>query len=315
MSIKFRVAYLGNFGTGAPYSTENYIRRAFEQLGWEVVTLQENEVSTDDILCAAQQSDFLAITHTYGWNPHWRIGLSMEDLLMRLKSKGIPTVALHLDRYHGIPEREIMMRTHWFFRCAQVWTSDGGNQDKFAALGIDHHWFPPGIDQQHTYMGTPRPEYTADVCFVGARSYHNNEYPFRKEMVDWLADSPHPWSVIRFGSDRPTVRGPELNDIYASAKIVVGDSIFAGQPYYFSDRIPETIGRGGFLLHPKCEGMEFPMASYAPQSIADLEIQIEYWLARDNEREQLRRAGFEWFKNNGTWCHVILSLLNHLGFN
>lgn len=312
-SPKFVVSYLGNFG--APFSTENYILRAFEQLGWEVIALQENSVSTDDILQAVYQSDFLAITHTYGWSPRCRIGLSMEDLLERLKSNGIPTVALHLDRYWGIPEREIMMRTHWFFKCAQVWTSDGGNQDKFAELGIEHHWFPPGIDQQHTFIGTPRDEYRADVCFVGAREYHNEAYPFRKQMVDWLADEPHPWSVIRFGSDRPTIRGPELNDIYASVKIVVGDSIFAGSSFYYSDRIPETIGRGGFLLHPKCEGMEFPMASYAPQSIRDLEIQIEYWLSHDKEREELRRAGFEWFKHNGTWCHRLLDVLNHLSLN
>jgi hypothetical protein len=312
-SPRFRVAYLGNFHP--EFSTESYILRAFTQLGWQVITLQENEVSTDDIIHASKESDFLAITHTHGWLPRWRIGLSMLELLERLAMANIPTVGMHLDRYWGLPEREIMMRTHWFFRCSQVWTSDGGNQDKFRELGINHFWFPPGIDQQHTYMGTPRPEYTADVCFVGAREYHNEAYPFRKAMVDWLADQPHPWSVIRFGSDRPTIRGPELNDIYASAKIVVGDSIFAGQPYYWSDRIPETAGRGGFLLHPKSVGMEFPMASYAPQSIADLDIQIQYWLDRDAEREDMRRAGFEWFKQNGTWCHRILDILNHLGYN
>jgi len=82
-----------------------------------------------------------------------------------------------------------------------------------------------------------------------------------------------------------------------------------------SDRIPETIGRGGFLIHPKCEGMEFPMASYAPQCISHLEQEIEYWLSHEDEREDLRRAGFEWFKQNGTWAHRILDVLNHLGFN
>ena len=313
MSIKFRVAYLGNFRP--EFSTESYLYRAFVQLGWEVVTLQEDSVSTEDIFRAALDSDFLAVTHTHGWAPRGSMSLSMPDVLWRLKISEIPTVGLHLDAYWGIPEREEMMREHWFFKCAQVWTSDGGHQEKFAELGIEHHWFPPGIDQQHTFQGTPQDKYRADVCFVGAREYHNIVYPFRKALVDWLADVEHPWSVIRFGGDRPTIRGPELNDIYASAKIVVGDSIFAGQPRYWSDRIPETIGRGGFLLHPQCEGMEFPMASYAPQDIRDVGIQIDYWLSHDQEREELRMAGFEWFKQNGTWAHRLLDVLNFLNLN
>ena len=92
--MKFQVAYVGNFRP--EFSTESYLLRAFNQLGWNVLTLQEDAVTTDDIFCAARDSDFLAITHTYGWQPRCRIGRSMEDMLEQLKAAGIPTVAVHL---------------------------------------------------------------------------------------------------------------------------------------------------------------------------------------------------------------------------
>ena len=56
----------------------------------------------------------------------------------------------------------------------------------------------------------------------------------------------------------PAVRGQHLQDLYASVDVVVGDSCFAGTGLenYWSDRIPETLGRGGFLLHPNVPGLE-----------------------------------------------------------
>lgn len=92
--MKFQVAYIGNFRP--EFSTESYILRAFTQLGWHVITLQEDVVSTDDILYASRDSDFLAVTHTHGWQPRWRLGWSMVDVLSQLKADGIPTVAVHL---------------------------------------------------------------------------------------------------------------------------------------------------------------------------------------------------------------------------
>jgi hypothetical protein len=315
LGVKKIVAYVGNFRP--EFSTESYIRRAFIQLGWDVLPLQEDTVTLNDIYAAANVSDFLAVTHTHSWRTEWESSsVGMRGVLERLAGDKIPTIALHQDRYWGIPEREEMLRHHWFFRCFQVWTSDGGNQDKFASLGIEHHWFPPGIDARHVFKALPESRYQADVCFVGSRNYHDTIYPFRKQMVDWLDNANHPWSFMRFGDGpgHPTVRGPELNSIYASVKVVVGDSIFAGSKAYYSDRIPETCGRNGFLIHPASEGMEFPLACYQPQSIESLDATIRYWLEHDKDREELREAGFEWWRRNGTWAHRVAMVLNHLGF-
>jgi len=309
MSCNYRVAFLGNFG--APFSTESDLSWSLEQLGWHVTRLQENTTTTDEILAASLGADFWIWVHTHGWKE--RGSMSMDDVLAKLKERNVPTIGIHMDRYWSIPEREEMMRTHPFFRCSQLWTADGGNQDKFAALGIDHHWFPPAICLKYCWIGTPREQYECDVVFVGSKYYHP-EYPFRTRLVEWL-DKPHSFSVKRWGGDRPGAR-EELNDIYASCKVVVGDSMFAGADHYWSDRTVEVIGRCGFLTHPASEGMNFTgMAAYKPEDLVDLENVILYYLDNPEKRREMQMAGFEWVKKNHTWHNRLLLLLNHLGFN
>jgi len=104
-----------------------------------------------------------------------------------------------------------------------------------------------------------------------------------------------------------------LNNVYASIKVVVGDHCFAGQPFYWSDRLPETCGRGGFLLYPRTEGLTIPTALYAPQDIGDLIRQIDYWLANDAQREEIRNLAFEHVKQNDTYTQRLQEVLRVIG--
>jgi len=54
------------------------------------------------------------------------------------------------------------------------------------------------------------------------------------------------------------VRGEALNQIYANAKIVVGDTLNLDfkYPWYSSDRLFEVTGRGGFMIYPDIEGLD-----------------------------------------------------------
>lgn len=309
--MKFQVAFVGNFG--APFSTENDLAWTFEQLAWRVIRLQENSASTDDILAAALESDFLLWVHTHGWKSQGRV--SMGDVLAVCKERFVPSVGVHLDRYFGIAAREDMVRNHPFFRCAELWTADGGNQNKFSALGIRHHWMPPAICYRHCKSGDRKPEYECDVAWVGSGRDYHQEYPFRRQLIDWLDQPRLNFTVKRWGGDRPGARA-ELNDIFASCKVVVGDSMFAGAPRYWSDRIPEVRGRGGFLLHPASEGMSFTgLGNYRAQDLEDLESCIGYYLANDEKREEMRTLGYEQTKRHDTYTHRMLAILNHLGMN
>ena len=83
--------------------------------------------------------------------------------------------------------------------------------------------------------------------------------------------------------------GVDINNLYASARVMVGDSCFAGADRYWSDRVPEVLGRGGFLIFPKTPGLEIPgLVTYEPGNIDDLIKKINYWIDDDHQKAARR---------------------------
>ena len=110
------------------------------------------------------------------------------------------------------------------------------------------------------------------------------------------------------------IRHANLNNLYATAKVVVGDHCFAGVPRYSSDRLYETTGRGGFIIYPETEGVteEIPgLVTYKPQDMRDLVAKINYWLADENQAERIRRRNeaHQWVKKNATYTNRMQQLL------
>jgi hypothetical protein len=106
------------------------------------------------------------------------------------------------------------------------------------------------------------------------------------------------------------IRGHELNDVYASAKVVVGDCIFAGTPFYWSDRVAETIGRRGFLIHPYVQGLEYlQIPKYKPQDLNDLKELIDLWLPVDEERQNVLSQAVSVIQKKDTWTIRMQEIL------
>jgi len=305
----YRVIVLGN--ARAPFSTESDLIWTFSQLGWGVIPLQEDTCDASE--CLAHDVDLFFWVHTHTWEPR---GMAMIDVLDVLKQRGVPTVGYHLDKFVGLrllDDRESRVGVHPFWKCDTVFTADGGNQEFFSSRGVNHVWLPPGICLRYCYVGQSKDEYKADVVFVGSKHYHP-EWPFRQRLVEWL-DEPHPWTFKRWGGDRPGAR-EELNDIYASCKVVVGDSCHAGSDYFWSDRVTEVQGRCGFLAHPASKGMDVTgMADYRPADLVDLNNVILYYLENENQRREMQVAGYEYTKRKHTCHNRILAILNRLGLN
>lgn len=293
-----QIAFIGNFK--AEHSTENQIKWAFEEgLGHEVEMLQENEVNLAAISTAMEYSDLLLWVRTPGW-----LGVPDNKMLDLLGSAKIPTCSVHLDKFWGIPEREALIGVHPFWKTKFVFTADGSRQEEFKARGVNHFWMRPAVSEIYCHRGQPWDMYRCDVGFVGAREYHR-EYPFRLQLVEFLEKT--------YG-DRfkhiTGLRGHGLNDFYASCKVVVGDCIFAGTPNYWSDRVPETIGRFGHLLHPKVDGLDVPVWLYEPQDLNSLQEQIELNLTLpESVRKKFIRHSAEWVKERDTWTVRMTSLL------
>lgn len=306
-----KVVFLGNFVV--PYTTENDLAYSYEKLGHEVIRLQEDRTTGEEVLRRAQGADLLHYVHTHGWETQGH--RTIAEVLRSLKRQGVPTISTHLDYWRGL-KREVDVANHPFWNTEYVFTADGGSNDWYRAKGINHYYLKAGVVERDCYIGDYTQEYAYDVVFVRSRNYHP-EWPYRPQLIEWL-EKTYGDRFAHFGGDgRGVVRGKQLNDLYASAKVVIGDTLCMDfeHPEYWSDRIYETTGRGGFIIHPYIQGLENDFAideeivTYEYGNFEELKYKIDHYLQYDVEREKIRRAGHERTKRDHTYTNRIGEVL------
>ncbi len=270
-----------------------------EALGWTVEFHQEN-VPGIFLVAAARLGadppiDFVLWTRT-GWSPPVPHD-EQYAMLDAARSAGISTVGAHLDRWVGL-EREGQIDEEPYFRVDLLCTADGGHPEHWKERGIEHVWFPPGVSEFECDGGTYNCRMASDVAFVGSwRPGYHALWQHRPQLVAFLRRSYG--ARCRFwGGPGHSVRGEALRDLYASSKVNVGDSCLVGNAtHYWSDRIPETLGRGGFLLHPYVEGIEEHFTDgkhlrlWPVDDWAELRRLIDYYIAHDDERRAIAAEG------------------------
>ncbi len=296
-----KIGYLGNFGPA--HSTENHVAASFEAEGHQVVRWQENADGIFDAvarLAPLDGVDLVLWTRT-GWDPPVPPEMQLHALEV-LRAAKIPTVGFHLDRWWGL-DRQHQVLDEPFFRSELVITADGHHTADWAAAGVNHAWLPPAVfHAEAEQLGRPRPQYSSDIAFVGSWQHYHPEWGYRLELVRWLQRT-FRQRVRMWPRGGKAVRGQDLADLYASVKVVVGDSCLApatdGRPIsrYWSDRIPETLGRGGFLLHPHVDGIEEHFTDgehlrlYPLGDFVELQRLIVHYLRRDADRQRIAAAG------------------------
>jgi hypothetical protein len=325
-----RIVMIGNFQVS--YCTEQDWAWTYEHLGHEVIRCQENETTTEEIWSHAQTSDLVHYVHTHGWVTPGV--MSIAEILERCNQKNIPTVGVHLDYWRGL-EREQDVGTHPWWKTDFTFTADGGSNDWYRSQGINHHYLKAGVVERDCYLGEYREEYACDVAFVGSYHYHP-EWSYRPRLIDWLQET-YGDRFRRYAGDTKygTIRGKDLNDLYASVKVVVGDTLCIGfdHPDYFSDRVFETTGRGGFLIFPEIEGikrcfntsyfsqvpqlgltlsMEKELQTYRFEAFDELKNAIDYYLQEPEMREAVRLAGHERTKRDHTYTNRVLEMFEIL---
>ena len=330
MSTPLKVTYIGNFEP--PHSTENHIARALEVNGHGVARIQENRAGAfNNAALLAADCDLILWTRT-GW-PWDRVYGSAQGsemahdeqrrMLRIARAIGTPVVGYHLDLWFGL-NREHQLDEP-FFESDIVITADGGHQAEFEARGIEHVWFPPGVSRPECEPGMFRSEFHSKLAFVGnwQGDYHK-EHQHRFELVDWLRRNFRRDCAFYPLPGQHAVRGNELRDLYASVEVVIGDSCFAGTGpgYYWSDRIPETLGRGGYLIHPHVVGIDAhftpspnPDAHMAMWDAGDwnsLAEEIEWALTNPAERKNIARNGREHVLRRHTYEVRMVELVDLL---
>lgn len=297
-----KIGFVGNFIP--PFSTENERKWSFEKLGHEVIPFQENETTSDQLIEAADDLDLLLYSHTH--DPAYVIK-GLREVFAYYKDEGIPTASAHLDRWIGL-DREKDMGQEATWDCEYVFMADCSPEatKKYDELGLNWHHLKPGVVERECYMGEPdRDKFPHDIIFVGSKGYHP-EHPARPQLIEWLAKI-YGDRFGHYGNDGiRVVRGDELNTLYASAKVVVGDSCFGGRSNYVSDRYYETPGRGGLLIHPWVDAQttENPgVVHFEKDNTVELMEKIDWFLSDEDANQRMRKRGFEWVKENGTYTH------------
>lgn len=324
-----RVAVIGNHSVA--FTTETYLARAFEENGCDVVRVSQDDAFAMDWSDLANHLITADLDLTVYTRTHNRTALPWDytETWAHLAGAGVTTASFHLDRFWDL-EREHLITDDDrdpLFTTEHVFTADGGNDDRWSAAQVNHHWLPPAVDRYEAeeMRGTPIHRYNYDVIFVGSsdRTYHQ-QYPARGELLAHLRETyGSRFAHFGHGGDHPVVRQQDLNDVYASAKIVVGDSCFANDrtgrrsTNYWSDRIPETLGRGGFLLHPFVPGVRreygASLATYTPGDWDDLDAQIGAYLANPGDRYGMVEQGRARVLKAHTYTHRAATILQTCG--
>jgi len=287
-----RIAFVGKF---RKMHDEEYIARSFEMLGHTVDRIEQITHPRDVMQYIREHTpDILLYTK-------WDIPVEMLDACKVLHVK---TVCWLFDLYFDY-SREWQVNNKTFFRSQYVFTTDGGHDKRWKEHNINHRCVRQGIYKEECEMLEPTPR--IEVVFVGSKS---PIYPERNETMKRLAND----FKFKWFGERNTdeIRGLHLNRLFSASHIVVGDSFYS--PHYWSNRVVETLGRGGFLIHRDVPGIkeEYPDLVTYDGTYEDLKSKIEYYLKNESERVEIIKKNFEHVKNNYTMDKKCQELLNYI---
>ncbi|MGI8425593.1 MAG: glycosyltransferase family protein [Actinomycetota bacterium] len=308
MTTKIRCIYIGNHGL---HNTETHVTEALERAGHTVHRVQEAYGVWVSALpqALATQPDFVLWTHTGRLDHDYA---SQLRALNDLKDAGIPTVGYHLDLFWGV-HRASLIGVDPFFNVRTLITPDADHDDLWSDAGLDHRVLPPATNMADAMLiGRFRQEIAADVAFVGSWHNYHPEWLHRRELVHRMQQR----TSFRSWPAAGEVRGQALGDVIASTKIMVGDSCWPDGPGgYHSDRIPVTLGRGGFLLHPWSEQLGdiyedgvhlryWPLGDWK-----ELDKLIAYYLAHPQQRQTIAIQGRRHVIDNHTFDNRVPGII------
>lgn len=318
-----RVVYVGTHDPmtdrGTPWTTETAWAATLELLGHDVVRVDEASTSWPERVRIADGADLFLVTSTWGLEERQPRGEGLR--CVRYLNDRMPTAMLHLDRWWGLANREHQLDDSPQFAVRWCFTADGDHDELFAARGINHRWLPPGVYEPECVPGAPRDEWRSDVAFVGNRDYGHAEHAaYRGAMLAALDD--------RFGDrlsywPRPGTSGPwglDYNDLLASVAVVAADS-WQGAVRYWSNRVFEVVGRGGFCVHPAVPGL----VDVLPDGMGVCYVEpgdwpamcetIDRWVHAPETRQAACDRGREYVRENHSYTARLRYVLDTMGLS
>lgn len=317
-----KILHVGNFdrqGFKQVCPNAEYFSYEFQKLGHQMDDRYEAETTASELIeTLGRGCDMLFVEEARLRGDHIpdRDGKNIikgyfTPVMQEARKLGVPIVAW-LNNLYFMPQREAELRTNPVFKADIVFSTDGGHQKEFEELGINHVLLRQGIHLPEAHFGVPNFDTTAEIGFIG--TVGNNLYAYRNRLVEFLKGA-YGDKFQHFGQDG-RIRHEPLNNLIATLKIVVGDTMFS--PYYWSNRVYEMIGRGAFLVFPWVRGIEEefePYKHFIPydgNNFEQLKEIIDYYLERPEERRKIQEAGLEHCRKHHTYEHRVKKLLEVL---
>jgi hypothetical protein len=288
-----RIAFIGGFDR--LYDEEGKAK-SFEKLGCQVLRVNESTFNRDS---------FDAIK---GWkpdvvmSPKFLIGQAERDELFEYcRQHNIKTAAWHPDLYHYGPavvnENRIALINNRLgpYGAEYVFSPDGcaSSDTLYRRLGIKHHTIrqAPYHETVGKFDGSDISDIlegdSIDIVFVG--QVYNIPDQFRPVLLEFLNQN-YGKRFLWVGKTEHEVREERLSTLISKAKVVIGESFY--YPGYWSNRVYEAIGRGGFVIHPYVPGLEKDFEEdkecvfFDRWNFSELHSKLEYYLDPSNEEER-----------------------------
>ena len=306
------IAYLGNFKFH--WCTEVHIAKTLEMFGHEVLRIQEDETrDLDYIVKVANRRDMFLWTRTPSF-----LKVNGQEMMKRITTL---KVSYHLDLYFGISREGNIDEDPWW-KSDYVFQVDGypESMKKFKEKGINAYWVMPAVYKPECYIAEARDDLRNDIVFVGSYLGYHSEWDYREKLISHLL-SKYPNFRLFPNKEHPVIMGNDLNQLMASAKIVVADTLCMGFKHqnYWSNRVHEETGRGGFVIHPRVPGLDKVyqdkkhLAFYDYGNLNQLDDLIEYYLKHGAERARIKTDGHLHTLENHTFNNRIEQMLNIIG--
>lgn len=282
------IAVVGQFASWhwGQHPDEAYLADAIESLGVPVYRIQQGWHGS-----VVRECEWVLFTSQPGsWNK------------MSRWSKTHRTVLWTLDWLPDYPERRDIIGAA---RRADVFVSSD-RYDWKAYYGIRNHLYLPGACESADVPFEPKPH--RSCAFMG--SIYNARRTAIARIVEKLGGE------VRGGPGK-WLYGRDLAKYVQETKVVIGDNYRNDVPGYWSTRNYVIPGAGGFLLTSRVPGLEkdFEIGTHIAvyDTPGELEESIALCIARDAEREEMRRVGFGHVRANHTWKARARVLVETLG--
>tara|TARA_R110002020_G_scaffold211550_6_gene417763 strand:- start:191 stop:1114 length:924 start_codon:yes stop_codon:yes gene_type:complete len=275
---------------------------ALERLGHKVFRFDENSfniaLGQDIDALMNRQPDYVFFT---------KLRVPYDHILINeLKKRNVKTVCWMPDLYIGLEREKDVATLIPMFQADYVFSPDGGNQTIFDDYGVNHFIMHQGIHEGSCELiEIPEEQKKIDLLFVG--SLHPVHGSSREKLLGFLSKT-YKKSFFWAGQNNTyDFRDTKLTKLISHTKIVIGTSV--NSPYYWSNRLYETLGRGGFLIHQYTKGIDEEykendhFVTFKEGNFLDLKEKIDYWLKKGKERDIIRKNAYDYTKENHTLYH------------